>query len=81
MLRPIIDTPEARTKAIEQSIRYLMFDVNRGRDVNWYCPLDCRFHRAVSTKGGLLRVAGAHLKLEHRIRLQIIAERPVAEAL
>jgi hypothetical protein len=63
--RPIPQTPEERTKAIELSVTRA---IANGRE--WRCPLGCGFHRSAETKGGVLRVAAKHLHLEHRIRLE-----------
>lgn len=66
LVRPISDTPEARTEAIKRSISHAI-----AQGIEWYCPFGCGFHRWAETKGGVLRIAGRHLREEHRIRLEI----------
>lgn len=63
--RPIPQTPEEQRAAIERSVRLA---IAWGK---WVCPLVCGFHRAVETRGGAIRVAAWHLRLEHRIRLEL----------
>lgn len=65
-LRPIARTPEEQNAQIERSVSAA---ISWGR---WHCPMrGCDFHRQAETKGGAIRVAAKHLRLEHRIRLTL----------